>query len=433
MRALHCIVAICLACALIPSAAQAAADTGTMCYSDAAHTSAYDDGGHRPNNTLRWLTPTNDTANYVHTQPVIVDGVVYFASAARRVLAVDAKTGVVKWLSAKMPSVEHPTEQSYHELSPAVVLGDYVIVCGDAVYGLNKETGILAWTNTDMPYEDDDHHPGIPTVVGGMVYVPDGGRLGSSVMAVGPGGSTSWIKGVSDWLYEDSLGRGSVGLWGINAVTVGNGVLLVSLPNRLYAVDPGTGGGTGRPLAHDNTFNNHSPTYAYGNIYMAHNDNKIACYNPATLSMTWETPLAAPVSSGWYMIQTTAGEGLIFCAGWSYEHNEIMAVDAVTGAMVWDTSIEVANVDSQEIIQSMSYAGGVLYATTDNGRLWALNAAGGTVRWVYVAGNDLTTAPAILDGSLYLGGRNGAWAALYAVGTPGGGALPASHLLLLMN
>lgn len=412
-----------LAWSFLPLPTLAASDTGTMYCSDGAHTSRYDDGGRRPNNKLRWQYNTGTAAFY--TQPVIADGVIYFSRGGTpvRLVAVNMRDGSLKWLSDPIPSSQ--------AIGTAAVMDDYVVVTGSAVFALRKDTGELAWTNdTAIPYDSSAHYPGSPTVYHNVIYVPDSGQVGGFVAAILPDGTTHWRKGWDDWEIEQPppAGRGA-GIWGFNALTAVNGTLYISAAPRLVAVDAGSGGGHGRDSGDtfSNSFNNHAPAYANGRLYIPLNYHGLGCYEPTTLERLWLTPMVRTNSN---MIQATVGDGLVFAGSSNSSVTEIMAVDALTGERRWDISLGAAGT----IYDPMAYANGVLYVATNTRRMWAINAADGSVLWTFDTGQRLFGPPAVADGSVFIAGHDGTTSAvLFAIGTSGGArpALPAIQALLL--
>ena len=58
-------------------------------------------------------------------------------------------------------------------------------------------------------------------------------------------------------------------------------------------------------------------------------------------------------------------------------------------------------------------AGGTVYAGSDDGTVYALDAATGGLRWAYTAG-DSVSDPAVAGGTVYVGGHDGTVYALDA-------------------
>ena len=59
-------------------------------------------------------------------------------------------------------------------------------------------------------------------------------------------------------------------------------------------------------------------------------------------------------------------------------------------------------------------AGGTVYAGSDDGTVYALDAATGGLRWAYTAGSYVEAIPAVAEGTIYAGGHDGKVCALTA-------------------
>lgn len=73
------------------------------------------------------------------------------------------------------------------------------------------------------------------------------------------------------------------------------------------------------------------------------------------------------------------------------------ALDRTTGALVWDQAT------GGEIYSSPALADGILYFGSRDGNLWALNAEDGSVEWRYPTGGPVDCSPVIAYGVCYFG------------------------------
>ena len=75
-------------------------------------------------------------------------------------------------------------------------------------------------------------------------------------------------------------------------------------------------------------------------------------------------------------------------------------LDVFTGRPIWQTGDPtVGAID----MGSVSVANGVLYAGSQSGFMYALNAATGKVLWSFDSGGSVVAGPAIVDGVVYWG------------------------------
>ncbi len=83
----------------------------------------------------------------------------------------------------------------------------------------------------------------------------------------------------------------------------------------------------------------------------------------------------------------------------------IEALRATDGTLLWRQRLG-ADTDARGVT-APAVAGGVVYVGADNGCLYALNAADGTVRWSCQTGGSLLSAPVVGEGRVYFGVNSG--------------------------
>jgi outer membrane protein assembly factor BamB len=97
----------------------------------------------------------------------------------------------------------------------------------------------------------------------------------------------------------------------------------------------------------------------------------------------------------------------------------VYALDAVTGARVWKTPLEAT--PDLEVVSSPAVAGPagdeIVVVGSMAGSVYALDAAGGTVRWSSATGGFIYGSAAIAQGRIFIGSSDGF---LYAYGLGGG-------------
>lgn len=94
---------------------------------------------------------------------------------------------------------------------------------------------------------------------------------------------------------------------------------------------------------------------------------------------------ATPAPSGYQRLRGT---------GWS----GIVALSETTGNVLWSVRT------TGEVMPTLAYWGGNVYAATGGGHLWSVQAMTGIVEWkLRLAGFDSMSSPAVYDGTLYVG------------------------------
>ncbi len=115
-------------------------------------------------------------------------------------------------------------------------------------------------------------------------------------------------------------------------------------------------------------------------------------------TMTWKVYVPGGGTTG---LGTTYGNGLVFPG--SFENHQ-MALDARTGAVVWDTLTKGPMIFNGAYSDGKFYRGG-----TDDNTLYCFNAADGTIIWTYSPGTNgyFTTGSALGYGMVYEMNKDG--------------------------
>ena len=132
----------------------------------------------------KWAFQTGDT---VTSWPAVVDGVVYVGSKDDNVYAIDAQSGRKKWA--------FPTGDSVGS-SPAVVDGVvYIGSADDNVYAIDAQSGKQKWA-----FPTGDIVTSSPAVVDGVVYI---GSADDNVYAIDAhSGKQKWAFPTGKWVYS---------------------------------------------------------------------------------------------------------------------------------------------------------------------------------------------------------------------------------------
>lgn len=217
-------------------------------------------------------------------------------------------------------------------------------------------------------------------------------------------------EGTRNNIYENVLSSANVAslaqAWtfniGTNAVTtpaVANGVLYVAnldsgsvSGKTLYALDASTGATLWTATLGDTVET--SPIVTNGMVYLAVGLD-FQAFNAATGALVWTDsgmqPFASPVTAN----------GIIYLSDY---YGRVHALDAVTGAVLWTTSV------GDYVVASPSVANGVVYVPQgfDGSGLfedafYALDAATGTVLWTAATQRANDAPGAVANGVFYAG------------------------------
>jgi outer membrane protein assembly factor BamB len=292
------------------------------------------------------------------SSPAVVGGVVYVGSDAGKVYAFDAQTGARRWATTTGDIVRS---------SPAVV-GDVVYVGSDDgnLYALDAATGTPRWTATI-----GSRVVSSPAVVNGTVYV--GADDGVVRAYDATSGALRWSASTIGFVLSSPAVVGGV-------VYVGAGSY---------------GSGTGQLDAFDAAgVTNCSPLH------------------PSLCGPLWSTATDGRIDSS-----PAVANGIVYAGmglnGSHFAHPTFQAYDARTGAVLWTSDV------LESALSSPAVANGVVYIGSDNGTLYAFDAAGNagcsggapkTCAPLWTTGGatglELAGSPAVVDGRVYWGSEH---------------------------
>lgn len=339
---------------------------------------------------LSWKFTTSYTA-YNTSAPAIVGDTAYFA-AARRVYAVDANTGALKW--------QYPQDQALAttiSASPAVVDGKVFVGADDGkLYAIQADTG-----KATLLFDTRSTINSSPNVVDGVVY----------------------------------FGSGDGRVWALDART---GAQIPAWKNGFRASDEITG----------------APAVANGIVYVLSVDQVLHAISAPTAKERWYVRLPAsvlgksPILSGDTVYVATGSHLMAFRSNngmrrWTVEFPSEIAVNpAVTedgiyvvttdnivysveprmGRSRWKTSPKLAF----DVLAPPSVSGNLLFVGTAQGYLYAIDAQSGGIKWTYAMQpatsrtdsipryTNIAAAPVIANKSLYIQSDDGSLSAFRA-------------------
>jgi len=136
--------------------------------------------------------------------------------------------------------------------------------------------------------------------------------------------------------------------------------------------------------------------------------------NPDNGNIDWSTPVGPGASLGGIEWGTATDGQRIYVAIANSDHlpytlvpsgqqitwGAWSALDVATGKILWQTADPTANTIDRG---SVSVANGVMYAGSNSGQMYALDATNGNILWNFASGGTVIDGPSIVDGTLYWG------------------------------
>ncbi len=300
---------------------------------------------------LVWPKPFS-TGSYVESSPAVVNGVVYVAADNTIIYAINANSGTQKWQfslgpsGAGFPVINSMTVASVliNGVQPDVL---YASLDNVNVYAINAATGTVLWDTPDWDAGTLDEVSISAAVANETVY------LGYCVLSASTGVGTNSGSGCSD-----------TGLSGAPAVVDG---VVYSGYSDVSAAGPGVSWGfpTGSSL---NPSGFSSPAVANGVVYVGASN-----------------PLSDQPASSVYALN--AGTGSVQ-AGWPFQAGSI-------------------GYASLAITSSPAVANGVVYVGSGDNNIYALDASTGAKLWQFTTGSTVESSPAVANGVVYVGSDDG--------------------------
>jgi outer membrane protein assembly factor BamB len=339
------------------------------------------------------------TGRGVESSPAVAPGAlyggsgdgVYFGANDGSVYALDARTGAQVWAyqtSDRPPpppgELEHLEQYAlgyFIRSSPAVAGGNVYIGGPHArILALDAAAGSLLWTwqtnaerlpgrSGTRPLDGDQTFPVMitssPAVADGTVYVAGADSHAYALDAAS--GEPRWSRWVG--------GRGS-------SPAVAGGTVYIGGAQAVYALDAASGQPWWEHHPADGTyFAGHAPAVADGTVYIAgrnysRKDGVLLALDAATGAVRWQ--LRRPRGRNDTSLAVAGQSVYVACRGSAWAGAYLLALDAATGAPRWRRRLS----SPITLTSSPVIAGGVVYAGSSGGYLYAFDAATGTSpRW----------------------------------------------------
>jgi outer membrane protein assembly factor BamB len=301
----------------------------------------------------RHVAWTYHTSKPLLTSPVVVDLHVYLTTGDGRTIALDRHTGQLVW--------------EYHSgwlsSSTPAVAGEAVIfaVRPGRVISLDRQTGTRRW-------DVDLRSPIVasPVVANGTVYI---GAADKQLYALDAAtGRQRWAFATQDWI--------------VSAVAYADDrVIVSSQDSRIHVVGAETGR---RRLVYETGIGRHvgaAPAVEGDRAYFVSVGGRV-------WAIDWHAT-TYPLERGILFWQTN-----LFLWG-------MLSTPPVQKGSVWSRRV------GGEVRQTPALAHGLVYVTTSQGKVVALEAAHGTERWRADVGVEITAAPTVAGASVLIGTESG--------------------------
>ncbi|MCK5117730.1 MAG: PQQ-binding-like beta-propeller repeat protein, partial [Candidatus Aegiribacteria sp.] len=243
----------------------------------------------------------------------------------------------------------------------------------------------ILWT---APILGTLHEFPTPVVVDGLVYHPQdgaGGGYGDTLFALDA------VTGETEWIFT---GTGPTD----DAVTVKNGLLYIAC-DSVYCLDAYTGEMIWVFGDADKTGS--TPAVNNGRVYCARRDTEswIYCLDANTGIELWSSQV-----SGRTVSCMTVWQDMLYVPTYKFDIFEglLFALDISTGEIVWENG----DPPGEYWDSSPNVVDGVIYIGGRDEYLRAIDAVSGETIWLSYYGieNAITATPAYYDGNLYVGG-----------------------------
>lgn len=328
-----------------------------------------------------------DAPGIISATPAVVGTVMYITTEDGIAAALDTASGDTLWSY----DINSPSDSAPAVSDQAVYLG----ARNHRILALDRETGSLLWERNlgNIVLAS-------PTVADGTVYVGSTNSLLEALDAAT--GEPRWSTRTNGWLVS-------------HVATDGEVVAATTLGERFITADPDTGRRrlnffTGTPVAG-------GPIIADGRAYFVTNRGGVWAVNPHAISrpfsrfayvakvnfFAWRLRDDPPRQVGSIWVGSARGRvkhSPVYANGNLMVVNEagrITAFNAASGEVIWDRELEV------EVVAEPVAAGEALLIATNDRRLLAFDTSTGATVWEHDLVNvNLSAAPAIADGTLYL-------------------------------
>jgi len=349
--------------------------------------------------TSAWTSPNLGAPE--DTSPVEVGGVVYVADHGTDVWAFDATTGAVEWHTV-IPSF-FCCNMSDLTVDKGVVFGSF----SKEIWALSAATGAVLWHTCDYVAGtcEAESALGAPTVAGGRIFAGD--ENGNLYAFSESTGTVMWTAALSGDLFDAIETAPAVD-------TSSKTLYLQDDSNRFYAIKTSnghvrwTGNRPTLPLPVGGfTGNVPTPALSDGTVFVAsYVDGNLTAFAAGGCGAKKCDPLWTTSMHGSGGSSPAVADGMVYVGAQTPDRSSfsIMAVDAATGAEVWNSGVVPLGSFSGE--EGPTVENGIVYAGSANGAVYGFDATAGTQLWTASLGGGAST-PVVVNGHVYVGNGNG--------------------------
>ncbi len=316
--------------------------------------------------TLRVLW-TYETGDSIESSAAIADGTVYVGSQSGELLALDLRSGQLRW--------KYKTTEGIGESSPCV--GNGVVYVGDlsgSIHAVRTSDGTALWT-----FKTNSEVKSSPVLVDDKVLV---GSYDEHLYCLSAtGGTLVWKFRINGPVHcTAGVMDGIAYISGCDETFRG---VRISDGEEVFNVS--TGAYTGA-----------SPALMAQAVYFGTFSNEVISVNLRTKRITWRYQHAQR-QFPFYSSAAVAG-GKVVVGG---RDKLVHCLNAKTGKAIWSFPTR-ARVES-----SPAVSGERVYVGSNDGRFYVLDLNKGTKLWEFDAGAPLSASPAIASGRVVIGSQDG--------------------------
>jgi outer membrane protein assembly factor BamB len=328
--------------------------------------------------TLR-LVWSWEAGESIESSAAISGGVVYVASMAGELAALDLATGKVKW--------KYKTGAEVGESSPAVAGG--VVYLGDlggTVHAVNAADGTAVWT-----FKTGSEIKSSPVVEGDKVLI---GSYDTHLYAL------SVKTGEPVWKFQTTAQVHST-------PGIANGVTFIAGCDEIFhAIRIADGKEVYQIASH--AYTGASPALTPTMAYFGTFDNQVLGVSLTQKKVLWR--YEHPQRKFPFYASPAVYGGRVYVGG---RDKMLHALDAKTGKALW-TFLTKSRVESSPVyVKGAAGQKDRVFFGSNDGRVYGLDAASGQKVWEFEAGAGLSASPAVAAGMLVIGSQDGK---LYAFG-----------------
>ncbi|MFE7760436.1 PQQ-binding-like beta-propeller repeat protein [Streptomyces sp. NPDC057438] len=307
----------------------------------------------------RW---TFATTGAVKSAPVVSGDTVYVTSNDRKVYALDAATGDKKWAYRTGEAIE---------ASPFVSDGTVYVGSRDGkVYALDAATGDKKWAYTTGAGVEST-----PVEAGGTVYVGSGDAQVYALDA---------RTGAKKWSYRTEGAVETRPVVARGTVYIGSG------DSKVYALDAATGDKKWTYPTRD--WIESAPVLSGDTLYVGSRDETLYALEAATGAEKWSV-----ASGDWQGSAPAVAGDTVYASG----EGELMALDAASGRRKWQSTSVGYGTPYAPVVSK-----GVVYVVNGD-HVYAVDAGTGDTNWNAITTASAGSAPAVADGTVYVGDDEG--------------------------